>query len=92
MSIEPSPSSTSSAKQRIGALILPIAITSGAAGSYARGIERVPKKDLMSNAGYILMSQSLSGEPRMAGLKELRAVMEAFLSFAHIVDGGAIAR
>ncbi len=65
-------------KQRIGALILPIGITSGAVGSYASGIERVPKKDLMSNAGYVLMSQSLSGQPGMAGLKELRAEMEAF--------------
>ena len=34
-------------KQKMGVLILPAGITSGGFGSYASGIERVPKKDLL---------------------------------------------
>ena len=65
-------------KQKMGVLILPVGITSGGFGSYASGIERVPKKDLLANANYILTSRHLSGEPGMAGLKDLRQEMEAF--------------
>ncbi len=64
--------------QKMGVLISPIAITSGGVGSFSCGIERGPKKALMANANYVLMSKCLSGEPGMAGLKELRAEMEAY--------------
>jgi hypothetical protein len=65
-------------KQRMGVAILPIGITSGGHGSYSGGIERAPKKDLIANANYILMSTCLSGTPGMAGLKDLREEMEAY--------------
>lgn len=57
-------------------LISAIAITSG--GSFSHGIERVPKKALMANANYVLMSSCLSGEPGMSGLKALREEMDAY--------------
>ena len=59
-------------------LISAIAITSGGVGSFSHGIERVPKKALMANANYVLMSNCLSGEPGMSGLKALRAEMDAY--------------
>ena len=65
-------------REKMGALVLPVAITSGGFGSYAAGIDRVPKKDLLANANYVLTSRHLSGEPGMAGLKDLREEMEAF--------------
>ena len=66
-------------RHRLGVLIAPVAITSGGIGSFSHGIERVPKKALLANANYILMSKCLAaGQPGMAGLKELREEMEAF--------------
>ena len=65
-------------RQKMGVLIKPVAITSSGTGSFSSGIERVPKKALMSNANFILASGCLSGEPGMAGLKDLREEMEAY--------------
>jgi len=65
-------------RQKMGVLVKPVAITSSGTGSFSSGIERVPKKALMSNANFILASRCLSGEPGMAGLKDLREEMEAF--------------
>ena len=65
-------------KQKMGVLIAPIGITSGGTGSYHAGIQRVPKKDLMSGANYVLVSQALAAQPGMPGLKELKEEMEAY--------------
>ncbi len=59
-------------------LISPIALTSSGTGSFSHGIERVPKKALMTNANCVLGSASLTAEAGLAGLKELREEMEAY--------------
>ena len=65
-------------RQKMGALVKPVAITSGGTGSFSSGIERVPKRALMANANHILGSRCLTGQPGMAGLKDLRDEMDAF--------------
>jgi hypothetical protein len=61
-------------RERMGVLIVPVCITSG--GSVTG--DHVPKRDLMYNANYTLNSRVLSGEPGLAGVKELREEMDAY--------------
>ena len=65
-------------KQKLGVLIIAVSITGGTVGSFAGGIHRVPKKELLATANYLLMSDALTAQPGMAGLKELKEEMEAF--------------
>ena len=65
-------------KQKMGALISAIGITSGGSGSYSGGIQHVAKKDLISGANYVMASRALAAQNGMAGLKELKEEMEAY--------------
>ena len=65
-------------KHQLGVLLSPISITSGGTLSYANGFQRVPKKDLVSAANYVLSSGALKIPPTLSGLDEFRQEMDAF--------------
>ena len=65
-------------KHQLGVLLSPIAITSGGVPSYANGFQRVPKKDLVSAANYVLSSGALKIPPTLSGLDAFRQEMDAF--------------
>ena len=65
-------------RHQLGVLLSPISITSGGAVSYANGFQRVPKKDLVSAANYVLSSGALKIPPTLSGLDEFRQEMDAF--------------
>ena len=67
-------------REKMGVLILPVAITSGGFGSTSatNGTITAPKKDLLSSANYLLSSGVLAAQPGLAGFKELKEEMEAY--------------